>query len=193
MAVKGIGLLNSKSLPLVTVCEGAQALWWPCVAPTGSQTSVRRPKLFLLFIPGNPGLPSWYLDYLGTIHSHPQLRGHVEILAVGHLGHAPIPRTHEPQQCSTNLKNQVAHKVRIVDRIREMYPRSNGNTEQEVQFVLAGHSVGSYILLEVLKQRLSQLDGLHLLFPTVAHIGSAPNAGKIRVRLACSDLLIRSR
>lgn len=190
MATKGLGLLNSKSLPLVTVCEGAQALWWPCVAPAGSGAPVRRPKLFLLFVPGNPGLPSYYLDYLSTIHSHPQLRGQVEILAVGHLGHAPTPRTHQPQPYSTKLQDQVAHKVRIVDRIREMYPRTNGYGEQHVQLVLGGHSVGSYILLEVFKQRLAQLDGLHLLFPTVAHIGSSPKAAKIRVRLLLLSFLV---
>lgn len=193
MATKG---LWGASLPLVTVCEGAQALWWPCLAVNGQAklapvaptvplaAPIRQPKLFLLFVPGNPGLPSYYLDYLSTIHSHPLLRGQVEILAVGHVGHAPWPSTFPsagPQP--TSLKAQIEHKVRIVDRIREMYPRSEDAQGGEVQLVLCGHSVGSYLLLEVLKQRLTRLDGLHMLFPTVAHIGSTPNAVRIRVRL----------
>ena len=41
-----------------------------------------------------------------------------------------------------NMNTQIAHKIAALLQIREQHPQA--------QFVLAGHSVGAYICLEVL-------------------------------------------
>ena len=82
----------------------------------------------------------------------------------------------------TSLAEQVRHKVQVVDAIRAMYPKQQG--QESVKLVLVGHSIGSHICLEMLKARPDAIDGIHMLFPTIAHIGRTPNARNLRVSLA---------
>lgn len=152
-------------------------------------------------VPGNPGLSSYYIPFLQTLHSSPALRGKLEILAVSHRGHAPVPPgTHSffgpndeaakaaARGTGTDLDDQIAHKISVLDAVRAIYPREEdrdqeerGEGEEDVQVVLCGHSVGAYMSLEVMRARPGQVDGLHLLFPTLSWIGRTPNGTKLQV------------
>ncbi|KAN0063910.1 hypothetical protein ACQY0O_003516 [Thecaphora frezii] len=192
-----LSLATSLSTPLATSFAGAQALWWPC----GSR---RAPRIFLLFIPGNPGLASYYTPFLSTIYNHPALRSRIEILAVSHRGHAPLPPGDHPvwgdneesmrdarKGYGATLKDQIRHKIAAVDAVRKCYPVRGGEAGEggeakaeaegeETQLVVCGHSVGAYIAVEVLKARPDAVDGLHLLFPTLSWIANTPNARRLK-------------
>lgn len=172
--------------PLHTSFGGGSALWWPCNGAT-------RPKVFILFIPGNPGLSSFYIPYLSSIYHSPELKDQVEILAISHRGHAPVPATgasfsahHRLKETEktlvdeqdTSLSGQIRHKIKAVEAIRSVYPKSKDKQEddQDVKLVVIGHSVGAYIGLHALQRTDDQIDGLQLLFPTVMHIAKAPKA-----------------
>ncbi|PWN49153.1 hypothetical protein IE53DRAFT_388655 [Violaceomyces palustris] len=191
-------LASSLSTPLLTAFAGAQAHHWPCASNSA-------PKVFLLFIPGNPGLSSYYVPYLSAVYQNPSLKGRIEILAVSHKGHAPLPpgvsevfgsnrnlanRTSRGKEVS--LRDQIRHKIEAVDAIRKAYPsKRQGATssdhgltptdEEEVKLVLGSHSVGSYMATEVLKARPDSIDGIHCLFPTIAWIARSPNGRKLQL------------
>ncbi|KDN45927.1 hypothetical protein K437DRAFT_246920 [Tilletiaria anomala UBC 951] len=129
-------LINSLSTPLVTSFAGAQALWWPCASAS--------PSIYILFIPGNPGLCAWYTQYLSCIYNSHALKGKVEILALGHRGHAPLPSgagntifgPNENQANAaargerTGLADQIRHKVQVVDAIRTILPKRQAAVTQ---------------------------------------------------------------
>ncbi|CAD6885570.1 unnamed protein product [Tilletia controversa] len=183
--------LFSRAAPLQTSYDGAQTLWYPALRST------LKPKVVLIFICGNPGLASFYTKFLTTIHRHSSLKGRIEIFAVSHRGHALVSPvvvggTNEAwsaeeasQGIRTSLYDQVRHKVDILDSVRRVYPRAPAQTEghngasrssKDVKVVLVGHSIGAYIALEVLRARRRDVDGIHLLFPTLSHIAQTPNA-----------------
>ncbi|KAJ9475389.1 Lipid droplet-associated triacylglycerol lipase [Pseudozyma hubeiensis] len=180
-------IASSLSLPITTSFAGAQALWWP--SPTATP-----PRVVLLFIPGNPGLSSYYIDFLHSIYTSSSLKASsVEILSVSHRGHAPLPKigsnpvwgdnrlnqTQASKGYGCTLGDQVRHKIAVVDAVNKMY-----NAEKrETKVVLVGHSIGAWIATEVLKARPDGVDGLHMLFPTLAWIGRTPNARRIKLAL----------
>ncbi|KAK0524988.1 hypothetical protein OC842_005653 [Tilletia horrida] len=192
--------LFSRTAPLHTSFDGAQTLWYPAL-----RTSLR-PKIVLMFICGNPGLASFYTKFLTTIHRHPKLKGRIEIIALSHRGHAlvtpaAVDGTTEQESADearhgirTSLYDQVRHKVDALDSVRKVYPRAhatakadgeNGSTRspKDVKIVLVGHSIGAYIALEMLRARRRDVDGVHLLFPTLSHIARTPNAQSLRLLL----------
>lgn len=188
-------IASSLSLPITTSFAGAQTLWWP-------STSSVSPQVVVLFIPGNPGLSSYYIDFLHSIYTSGSLKGKggVEILAVSHRGHAPLHRvgtnsvwgdnvTNQEQArkgYGVGLRDQVRHKIAVVDVIHNMYNRNGEGGERgerKTKVVVVGHSIGAWIAGEVLKARPDSVDGLHLLFPTLAWIGRTPNARRLKLGL----------
>ncbi|CCF49325.1 hypothetical protein NDA11_003667 [Ustilago hordei] len=180
-------IASSLSLPLTTSFAGAQTLWWP------SSTSLP-PRIVLLFIPGNPGLSSYYIDFLHSIYSSPLIKSGIEILAVSHRGHAPLPRVgtnpiwggnaanqdQARKGYGVGLADQVRHKVAVLDSLNRHYNGSGEGGERKTKVVVVGHSIGAWIGGEVLKARPEGLDGLHMLFPTLAWIGRTANATRLR-------------
>lgn len=192
-------LSGSLSTPIYTALAGAQALWWPHAPAPSSPPGP--PKVFILFVPGNPGLSSYYTQYLSCIYRSGSLRGQVEILALSHKGHAPLPQgasnsTYGPNESQANaaargegtsLTDQIRQKIAAVDAIRAAYP-----DREKTKVVLLAHSVGAYISLEVLKARPNAVDGLQLLFPTISHISRTPNAKRLRVSVSSSFAWLRT-
>jgi len=127
------------------------------------------PVLFL--IPGNPGVAEFYIDMMQTLHELSQRRLH--IYCVGHAGQgliindstlgtsddlppfdfdrpvldknitATYSNPFKPGQLY-NLRKQIMHKLEALNQIRKLHPRASG-------FLIAGHSVGAHISLEVLR------------------------------------------
>lgn len=138
----------------------------------------------------------------------------MEILALSHRGHAPLPTTaghfaarhglgeedndgdtHDAGD--TSLLGQISHKVKAVNAIRRIYPKQrpgkdeSDGAESDVKLVVIGHSVGAYIGLHALEQTRDDIDGLQLLFPTVMHIAKAPKAKTLPLLLATNKLVQR--
>ncbi|KAI8807773.1 hypothetical protein BJ742DRAFT_678565 [Cladochytrium replicatum] len=111
-----------------------------------------RPKLVLFFILGNPGTPEYYDVFLGRIHA--QCKSQMDLYTVAH--------------------KQIAHKMACMDYIVNTF--YTAEEQDAVDFVLMAHSLGSYITLNILKERPhANITRCFLLFPTLHKIGSTPN------------------
>lgn len=146
----------------------AHALWWPS-SQTTQTTSI--PSRVLVFIPGNPGLAHFYTPFLSELHV--KCDGDLAIVAKAQIGHTPgyeAPSRDFDASCS--LEAQIESALELVDAVGSTYP--------EAQVVLAGHSVGAYICLQVLKAGMhrTRVAGVFLLFPTISHILDTPNGSK---------------
>ncbi|XP_070391884.1 lipid droplet-associated hydrolase-like isoform X3 [Dermacentor albipictus] len=124
----------------------------------------------LICIPGNPGIVEYYEDFLTEVYDH--FDGRLHVCGLSHAGHdevvtkhlAPSPKEHWHLY---GLYGQVRHKVEFV--------RSwvTGNRA----IFLAGHSIGAYMILQVLEE-LKELNVKRsfLLFPVIERLSETPNA-----------------
>ncbi|KAJ4485934.1 hypothetical protein J3R30DRAFT_3282318 [Lentinula aciculospora] len=127
----------------------SKTIWWPNTDP----------RTVVLFIPGNPGLSEFYIPFLSALY---QQSSHTCILAQSHLGH-----TEEATAFVYDLTAQVFAAIEAFDALTQTYPA--------MKFIVIGHSVGSWIALQVLKARPSEVHSLFLLFPTITNILDTPN------------------
>ncbi|KAF7725788.1 hypothetical protein EC973_009405 [Apophysomyces ossiformis] len=143
-----------------------ETLHWP--TRTNGQ-----PKTILFFIPGNPGIVTYYKEFLEEIYQ--KSARSLEIYGVSHLGHsigAHALTSQNPDKCYS-LQEQIDHKINCLDLLKEMNP-------SDTQFILMGHSAGAYISTEVLKERQNHgITRLIALFPTLREIALTPNGIKI--------------
>ncbi|KAG2315531.1 hypothetical protein Bca4012_066346 [Brassica carinata] len=110
---------------------------------SGSMTEVMEiqaetPKFLVLFIPGNPGVVSFYNDFLESLHQF--LDGNASITAIGQISHT---RKDWESGKLFSLQEQIDHKVEFVRQELEGV---------KVPIILVGHSIGSYISLEILRK-----------------------------------------
>ncbi|KAM9067073.1 lipid droplet-associated hydrolase isoform 1-T1 [Sarcophilus harrisii] len=145
----------------------------------------KAPKLLILIIPGNPGIPAFYAEFLKALYL--SLEKRYPVWAISHAGHISAPsgarvREESPEDPSSKtpddafgLEGQVEHKLAF---LRKCVPSS-------LRLVIISHSVGSYILLEMMKRgpQLPVLRSL-LLFPTIERMAASPN-GKVMTPLLC--------
>lgn len=124
--------------------------------PTESPTSP-----VLVMFPGNPGSVAFYRSYLSHAQQTlPSLR----CVCVGHASHSVA--TASPARY--NLAQQVEHKLNAVHVLRARYPAA--------PLFLAGHSVGAYMVTEVMRHLpVDAVKQAFLLFPTLMHIGATAN------------------
>ncbi|SAL99308.1 hypothetical protein [Absidia glauca] len=158
---------NAFQKPLRTVWNVAnhatESLWWPAAA----QKEQQRTKTVLLFVCGNPGLVEYYTDFLNAIYEQ-AANPYLEIVGVSHLGHSLGPHASGPQPLY-GLQEQIDHKIACLDLLRSENP-------SDTQYILMGHSMGSYVCAEVLKQRQQHnIIRLIALFPTLREIALTPN------------------
>jgi hypothetical protein len=119
---------------------------------------------------GNPGVISYYDDFLTALHDDSPS---TTILGVSLAGHEDF-ELHQP----LSLQEQIANKVRIIDTIIASAPFSS-YMQEKPKLVVMGHSVGAYMALQVLKQRPQNVDNLFLLFPTISHIGQGSSFARL--------------
>ncbi|TCD59886.1 hypothetical protein EIP91_011261 [Steccherinum ochraceum] len=145
-------LHRSKRLSL-----SSHALWWP--------SKTKSTDALVIMIPGNPGLAQFYTPFLTAIYE--KCNGTLPIMVSALVGHTPhiddSARVFEDPS-TVALSAQVEHLVDLVDAAAAVYGK----------IVLIGHSVGSWLALQVLRARPDAVDHIFLLFPTIAHIGSTP-------------------
>ncbi|KAG2154661.1 hypothetical protein DEU56DRAFT_769645 [Suillus clintonianus] len=145
--------------------------WWPCKRASVS------PSTILLFIPGNPGIIDFYHPFLTAIHNQDR-SGTLAILSHSHIGHDPATEDLAPAR-RTSFNHALTFQIRNSLRIFDALTTSFGvNT----RIVIAGHSVGSWVALQVLKLRSAAVSGVFFLFPTITNIAYTPN-GRLLSRL----------
>ncbi|XP_074548941.1 lipid droplet-associated hydrolase [Halichoeres trimaculatus] len=138
-------------------------------------------KVLFLIIPGNPGVVGFYKTFMQTIHSmfgykHP-------VWAVSHAGHCAPPDSMDMIEDSSSaaegdvfgLNGQIEHKLAF---LRKSVPR-------ETRLVLVGHSIGCYIILEMMKRdpELKVIKAI-MLFPTIERMAQTPQ-GKVMTPVLC--------
>nr|XP_043904091.1 lipid droplet-associated hydrolase [Solea senegalensis] len=138
-------------------------------------------KTLILIIPGNPGVVGFYRTFMQTLHHtfgyrHP-------VWAVSHAGHCEPPDSMDMVEDGSTaaerdvfgLNGQIEHKLTF---LRKHVPR-------ETSLVLVGHSIGCYIILEIMKRdpELKVLKAV-MLFPTIERMAQSPQ-GKVMTPVLC--------
>ncbi|QRW12054.1 alpha/beta hydrolase family protein [Ceratobasidium sp. AG-Ba] len=142
-----------------SIVGDADIEWWP-VDATQEQSEQSIPDFVFLFIPGNPGLVEFYTEFLDDIHRDISKTGkRLEIFVRGHIGQAPNLAPAKNALWSVGLEAQVMSVVELYDSIQDTY----GPT---VKVILGGHSVGAWIVTQVMHSRPNTAAAAFLLFPT---------------------------
>ncbi|XP_038881163.1 lipid droplet-associated hydrolase [Benincasa hispida] len=108
------------------------------------------PSLHVLFIPGNPGIISFYKDFVESLYQ--LLGGRVSITAIGHI--CQTKKDWEGGRLFS-LQEQIDHKIEFVRQELQ---------NKDIPLLLVGHSVGSYISIELYRRfqdRVVYCIGLH--------------------------------
>ncbi|XP_020110205.1 lipid droplet-associated hydrolase-like isoform X5 [Ananas comosus] len=111
----------------------------------------KEPLMQILFIPGNPGIVSFYRDFVEALYEN--LEGHASITAIGHIsqGGKDLER-----RKMFSLQEQISHKVDYIEQELRTC---------QLPIVLVGHSIGSYICLEIFKRLQHQVKYFIGLYP----------------------------
>ncbi|KAM9842635.1 lipid droplet-associated hydrolase [Aulostomus maculatus] len=138
-------------------------------------------NVLFLIIPGNPGVVGFYRTFMLTLHS---MFGHRHpVWAVSHAGHCAPPDAMDMLEDASSpayqdvlgLDGQIEHKLAF---LRSHVPRETG-------LVLVGHSIGCYIILEMMRRDpgLKVLKAV-MLFPTIERMAVTPQ-GKVMTPVLC--------
>ncbi|XP_060089452.1 lipid droplet-associated hydrolase [Heteronotia binoei] len=139
------------------------------------------PRLLFLVIPGNPGLAGYYRTFIQALYC--DLSQQYPVWVVSHAGHCKVPHDLEVVE-DTDVKElddvfglcgQIEHKLNFLRK----------NVPQDMKLVLIGHSIGCYIVLEMMKQA-PELEVLRcmMLFPTIERMAQSPQ-GRIMTPFLC--------
>ncbi|CAL1360443.1 unnamed protein product [Linum trigynum] len=97
------------------------------------------PTLHVVVVPGNPGIVSFYKDFVESLYG--SLGGTASITAIGYIGHT---KENWENGKLFSLQEQIDHKVDFI--CQELQ-------DTKVPIVLVGHSIGSYITMEMLRRK----------------------------------------
>ncbi|KAG4071816.1 hypothetical protein HA402_005977 [Bradysia odoriphaga] len=130
-------------------------------------------KEVVICITGNPGLPGFYTKFSKTIHEH--IDPDIPVWVIGHAGHDEPPETSlrrvpplRGNEDKYNLDAQIKHKLEFI----ETY------VPDDVKIHLIGHSIGAWMIIEMLKREPAIRDKIqhsYLLFPTIERMAVSPN------------------
>lgn len=120
-------------------------------------------KAILLFVPGNPGIISYYTSFFETLRK--EVPG-LDIISSNYVGFN-VSDARKPSH-SIALPAQIAATIGQLDNL--LKAAKSG----KIPVYLAGHSVGAYICLQVLKARSECIHRVYLLTPTINDIAESP-------------------
>lgn len=192
--------MDSTPFTLPSSLPPTETLFYPAVSPASSE-----PQTYLLFLPGNPGLIEYYRAFLRTLST--LLGRRINILGISHAGfHTRQTEARPDAPGYWTLSEQIEQKVHLVEWLGGLDPRagtsegSSSSNEGErrhgesTRVIIAGHSVGAFIAMEVLRvlgeQRKKQgsrggidVIGGVMLFPTIVDIAKSPSGRLLSVCL----------
>jgi len=158
--VKAPLLLNGRSGE--TYCIGT---------PSGALPS----NFHIVVIPGNPGMVDFYIQFMKHISN--KFKGSVPISAISHAGHTNwLGYGQEERLADTgiySLEEQIEHKVDYLSMLEEKHSAEQAKnclTPTPLQFILVGHSVGSFICLRLRLMQRFRIAQVINLFPTFQYL-----------------------
>jgi pimeloyl-ACP methyl ester carboxylesterase len=116
----------------------------------------------IVIIPGNPGLGGFYIPFAHELYN--LFNENISILIISQAGHSPPLKHH------FTLNEQIEHKLKAIEKLLP---------NQEL--ILIGHSIGAYMVLQMLDKLDSRLIRAFLLFPTIERMRES-DSGKRFVR-----------
>ncbi|XP_066275914.1 lipid droplet-associated hydrolase-like [Branchiostoma lanceolatum] len=130
-------------------------------------------KLLYLIIPGNPGVVGYYDKFMRELYrAH---GGRIPVWGMAHAGHVTLPDDVKKENSGASkgtygFKDQIAHKIAFV----------KNHVPRDTQLILIGHSVGCYMVLEILKHcpEVDVLKGVQLL-PMIERLKETPNGSRL--------------
>lgn len=129
-------------------------------------------KNVVIIIPGNPGIPQFYEDFMKSLSS--KLPSETPVWSVGHAGHVQPPKgleiampANEEWNKYYGLTAQVEHKIQFIKKY----------VPDDARIYLIGHSIGSWVILNLLKNEdiSKRVEKCYLLFPTIERMADTPN------------------
>jgi pimeloyl-ACP methyl ester carboxylesterase len=165
-----------------------------------ASTSPTKNSLLVFMITGNPGLIEYYRTFLTLCFDSLRTNypdHHIKVAGTSLRGFGVQDDNHQHSVNNSakgpyDLEQQIEHIGQMLERAIETHARYGSSPK----VVLMGHSVGSYILLEVLRRRKqspttqqssnnAKVIGGICLFPTVTHIAKSPSGKKFSVCRLC--------
>ncbi|KAL8847363.1 MAG: hypothetical protein Q9221_007591 [Calogaya cf. arnoldii] len=143
----------------------------------------RKSEHYLIFhIPGNPGLVTYYDPFLSTLHALLSSSSTLPSANFHIYGHSLAGfETTEQHHELAGLEKQIEF---VDDLLYEQVDEVRHHAGRTPKVILMGHSVGAYILLEVIRRHRTRIErgakdfdliGGILLFPTITHIAQSPS------------------
>lgn len=152
--------------------------------PSTGRSKTNAVEYLIFHIPGNPGLIPYYDPFLSALHalleSSPALRSYNFHLC----GHSltGFQTTEGDVPPLAGLQDQITY---IDDLLYKQVDEIRHRTGRTPKVILMGHSVGAYILLEIIRRHRDRIESLAaedfdliggiLLFPTITHIARSPS------------------
>jgi hypothetical protein len=136
----------------------------------------------MALISGNPGLLNYYLPFLN--HLHGLLPPTHAIISTSHVGHSPnLPAPAQP----VDLFGHLDAKVELASALRQSLDAWSDGTKGDAggqftssrpKLVIMGHSVGGWLMVEVIK-RMNRHERLvhagYVLFPSLGYLAESRN------------------
>lgn len=149
--------------------------------PQSSQASYH----LIYFITGNPGLIGYYNTFLSTLNELLS-ESFTKSSDVFHIHGQSLAgfedETSDSRRTPYSLSEQITYSLSSLTT--QVIPSGPRKGQPYTSIILIGHSVGSYILLELIQQLKKSSSDVKikagiLLFPTVTHIAASPSGVKI--------------
>lgn len=157
---------------------------WSKNSPSTTAYHIKRPtehnSKLIYFIPGNPGLAEYYIQYLDEIHH--QLPGY-EIYCPSHIGFDTTQGAERGNMADHvyTLDDQLSQKIEILNRLCE-----GATSSSPRQVIIMGHSVGSWmaqrVVVESMKNENIKIELVGLITPTIQDIAQS-DKGKFLIQL----------
>jgi pimeloyl-ACP methyl ester carboxylesterase len=138
----------------------------------------------IFFITGNPGLISYYSSFLSTLRqllSHTSSKSGSDVFHIYGQSLAGFEQNDRPPP-STSVPYSLEDQINILLQVLndQTIPSGPRRGQFYESIIPIGHSVGTYIIMEILNRlRKSssplKVKGAILLFPTVTHLAQSPS------------------
>ena len=158
--------------------------------PTPDPSNEGKQDILIYMITGNPGLITYYQPFLSTLHTLLQSSPASQSANFYICGYSlagfetSLAGDGQTPQSPVGLREQIDDTEDQLYFHIDTHQRSSAAHGRPLKVILMGHSVGAYILLELIQHHKTKVDsgredfdliGGILLFPTITHIAKSPS------------------